>query len=182
MYATILQLYSNFAEKQYVNGRIKLYGHTSKRPIFFDNSHINIYSNARKLNLTHLKQVLHYTTIIDCNCDSVLKNNFIKSIIWRKRHRILPISHKLTTSQDYIYLYQLYNNPVFQGGANSRAEQFRVEGVSFGERMSSVFVQQPRNTKHKHIQTEKTVIAGQAVAVFFVYLSERRNHMNVITK
>ena len=34
----------------------------------------------------------------------------------------------------------------------------------------------------KHKQTEKTVIASPAVTVFFVYLNERRNHMNVTTK
>ena len=40
-----------------------------------------------------------------------------------------------------------------------------MEGVSSGERVSPGFVQQPRNTKFN--QTEKTVIAIPAVAVFF---------------
>ena len=68
--------------------------------------------------------------------------------------------------QDYSLTKWIYNDPVFQGGANSRAEQFRVEGVSFGERMSPVSFSSHEIQKHKHIQTEKTVIAGQAVTVF----------------
>lgn len=72
----------------------------------------------------------------------------------------------LQQSQDYPVKKWIYNNTVFQGGANSRAEQFRVEGVSFGERMSPVSFSSHEIQKHKHIQTEKTVIAGQAVTVF----------------
>ena len=72
----------------------------------------------------------------------------------------------LQNPQVYCQFLSSYNNPVFQDGANSRAEQFRVEGVSFGERMSPVSFSSHEIQKHKHIQTEKTVIAGQAVTVF----------------
>ncbi len=41
-----------------------------------------------------------------------------------------------------------------------------MEGVSFGERMSPVSFSSHEIQKHNHIQTEKTVIAGQAVTVF----------------
>ena len=57
-----------------------------------------------------------------------------------------------------------------------------VEGTKFRERMSPVSFSSHEILKHKHIQTEKAVIARQAVTAFFVYLNERRKHMNVITK
>ena len=88
----------------------------------------------------------------------------------------------LREPQDYPSSKQIYNDPVFQGGANSRAEQFRVEGVSSGERMSPGFVQQPRNTKTQtHIDREDRNCRTGSYGLF-VYLSERRTHMNVITK